>query len=133
MVVTWVTMQYTEDSIVEYNKKGGPLDLKATGSVTKFVDGGSEHRTMYIHRVKLTGLVPEQYYGIVLDIVLLMIDDWLRRGYMVQHCVQYYRQCCRSRIISYFSNDVCGKLCCDMVRNTDACNIVCNVATCVRL
>ncbi|XP_020912611.1 acid phosphatase type 7 [Exaiptasia diaphana] len=62
MVVTWVTMDLTTDSIVEYNKKGGPLVLKATGSVDKFVDGSSAHRTMYMHRVKLTDLVPQQSY-----------------------------------------------------------------------
>jgi len=64
MVVTWVTMDYTSDSIVEYNKKGGPLDYKAHGTVTKYlVNAGAAGRTMYIHRVTMTGLVPTQYYG----------------------------------------------------------------------
>ena len=63
MMVTWVTLAYTNYTIVEYNKVGFPLTLRALGGVTKFTDGGSEHRVLYIHRVKLTGLVPGQKYG----------------------------------------------------------------------
>jgi len=63
MVVTWVTMDYTSDSIVEYNKRGGPLDYKAHGTVDLFVDGGSDKRKIYMHRVTLTGLVPRVSYG----------------------------------------------------------------------
>ena len=63
MMVTWVTLAYTNYTIVEYNKAGFPLTLQASGGVTKFTDGGSEHRVLYIHRVKLTGLVPGQRYG----------------------------------------------------------------------
>ena len=63
MMVTWVTLAYTNYSIVEYNKAGFPLTLRASGGITKFTDGGSEHRVLYIHRVKLTGLVPGQRYG----------------------------------------------------------------------
>lgn len=62
MMVTWVTLAYTNYTIVEYNKAGFPLTLRASGGVTKFTDGGSEHRVLYIHRVKLTGLVPGQRY-----------------------------------------------------------------------
>ena len=63
MMVTWVTLASTDYSIVEYNKAGFPLTLRATGDITKFTDGGSEHRVLYMHRVKLTGLVPDQMYG----------------------------------------------------------------------
>jgi len=62
MMVTWVTLAFTNYSIVEYNKAGFPLTLRVPGGVTKFTDGGSEHRVLYIHRVKLTGLVPDQMY-----------------------------------------------------------------------
>ncbi|KAL9953568.1 hypothetical protein ACROYT_G041005 [Oculina patagonica] len=62
MMVTWVTLAPTNYSIVEYNKAGFSLTLQASGGVTKFTDGGSEHRVLYIHRVKLTGLVPDQSY-----------------------------------------------------------------------
>ena len=63
MMVTWVTLAYTNYTVVEYNKAGFPLTLQASGDITKFTDGGSEHRVLYIHRVKLTGLVPDQMYG----------------------------------------------------------------------
>ena len=63
MMITWVTMAYTNYTIVEYNKAGFPLTLRESGSITKFTDGGSAHLVRYIHRVKLTGLVPAQRYG----------------------------------------------------------------------
>ena len=63
MMVTWVTLASTNYTVVEYNKAGFPLTLRASGDITKFTDGGSEHRVLYIHRVKLTGLVPDQMYG----------------------------------------------------------------------
>ncbi|KAL9954279.1 hypothetical protein ACROYT_G041794 [Oculina patagonica] len=62
MMVTWVTLAFTNYSIVEYNKVGFPLTLRASGGVTKFTDGGPAHRVLFIHRVKLTGLVPGQRY-----------------------------------------------------------------------
>ena len=63
MMVTWVTLASTEYSIVQYNKADFNLTLQAFGGITKFTDGGSEHRVLYIHRVKLTELVPGQMYG----------------------------------------------------------------------
>ena len=39
------------------------FNRKATGFVTKFTDGGSEKRVEFIHRVKLTGLIPGKSYG----------------------------------------------------------------------
>ncbi|KAL9953577.1 hypothetical protein ACROYT_G041018 [Oculina patagonica] len=62
MMVTWVTLAPTNYSIVQYNKASFPLTLQATGGVTKFTDGGPAHRVLFIHRVKLTGLVPDQMY-----------------------------------------------------------------------
>ena len=63
MMVTWVTLAFTNYSIVEYNKVGLPLTLRTSGGITKFTDGGPAHRVLYIHRVKLTELVPGQRYG----------------------------------------------------------------------
>ena len=66
MMVTWTTLVVTEYSIVEYNMVGeSPFSHRATGSVTKFTDGGSEKRVEFIHRVKLSGLVPGKSYGTV--------------------------------------------------------------------
>ena len=62
MWVTWVTQNYTSGSTVWYGQSN--FQQSANGTVTKFVDGGKLHRTMYIHRAKMTGLKPGQKYGI---------------------------------------------------------------------
>ena len=61
MVVTWVTMQSTIVSIVEYGIDD--LNKTAKGYEDVFVDGGGEKRMMYIHRVTVTGLRPGQKYS----------------------------------------------------------------------
>jgi len=61
MIVTWVTLNEVNDSIVEY----GQLDMfdkRAIGSVSIFQDSGSEQRREYIHRVVLRDLIPGQKY-----------------------------------------------------------------------
>ncbi|XP_034235851.1 acid phosphatase type 7-like [Thrips palmi] len=59
MVVTWTT--YSDcDSVVEYGIGG--FALKAQGETKKFTDGGSESRSMFIHRVKLSDLSPDAKY-----------------------------------------------------------------------
>jgi len=61
MVVTWVTVQSTSTSVVEYGVKS--LSKTAKGHEDIFVDGGPEKRMIYIHRVTITGLQPGQQYG----------------------------------------------------------------------
>lgn len=63
MMITWVTFKPTVNHNVKYNVHGEPLSLNATGTMTKFTDGGWEHRVLYIHKTKLTGLTPNQAYG----------------------------------------------------------------------
>ena len=63
MMVTWVTFKPTVNQTVKYNVHGEPLSLKATGTTTKFTDGGGEHRVLFIHKTKLTGLTANQAYG----------------------------------------------------------------------
>lgn len=60
MLVTWVTMDFTTSSAVLYGTD--TLDQGALGNVTKFVDGGTLHRTMYMHVAKMTGLKPGVKY-----------------------------------------------------------------------
>jgi len=60
MVVTWVTLQSTSTSIVEYGVKN--LNKTAKGDEDVFIDSGNERRTIYIHRVTVTGLLPGQKY-----------------------------------------------------------------------
>ena len=61
MVATWVTMNSTDFSIVEFGIND--LNLVAKGTEDKFVDGGSQKRVMYMHRVKITGLKPGNRYS----------------------------------------------------------------------
>ncbi len=61
MTVSWVTMNATSASIVEYGVN--ELSKSAKGESNKFVDGGAEHRTLYVHKVIITKLVPEKTYS----------------------------------------------------------------------
>ena len=61
MVVTWSTMNVTENSTCIYGTQ--TPNMEAKGWTTKFVDGGSQHHTQFIHRVRLTGLKPGTQYG----------------------------------------------------------------------
>ena len=61
MIITWVTMTSTKDSVVEYGKVG-ELTFRTEGIEDKFVDGGSEKRVLYMHRVLLRGLQPNTQY-----------------------------------------------------------------------
>lgn len=70
MVVTWVTMSSTDVSIVEYGQTS--LNLYANGSQDAFIDGGSEKRKLYVHRVKLTGLKPGNPYGMIISFLILI-------------------------------------------------------------
>jgi len=74
MVVTWVTVQSTNMSIVEYGIKD--LNRRAKGFEEVFIDGGSEKRMMYIHRVTVTGLQAGQKYRefSFADIVVPFVD-----------------------------------------------------------
>lgn len=53
-------MEDAIDSIVEYGIDG--FILRATGTATKFIDGGSASHSQYIHKVVLTDLQPSTQY-----------------------------------------------------------------------
>ena len=61
MIVTWVTLNEVNDSVVEYGQVT-LLDKRTTGSVSVFQDDGAEQRREYIHRVVLRNLIPGQKY-----------------------------------------------------------------------
>lgn len=63
MIVTWVTLNEVNDSIVEYGQFD-MLEKRAIGYVSIFQDDGSEQRREYIHRVVLHDLIPGQKYCI---------------------------------------------------------------------
>jgi len=62
MWVTWVTLdlKFANESLVEFGESG--LTKLANGTVDTFVDGGSEKRKIYIHRVCMTNLTPNTRY-----------------------------------------------------------------------
>lgn len=62
MMVTWTTMDWTNESLVEYGTAPGHLNTRAVGNSSKFTDGGPQHRTLFIHRVLLTDLKPRTDY-----------------------------------------------------------------------
>ncbi|KAL1138630.1 hypothetical protein AAG570_008693 [Ranatra chinensis] len=60
IVVTWSTWNETIYSIVEYGID--KFSHSAHGESKLFVDGGPEKRKQFIHRVRLTNLLPRQKY-----------------------------------------------------------------------
>ena len=63
MFVTWSTMNKTGNATCLYAPVNATKFMTAKGNTKKFVDGGSEQHTQYIHRVKLTGLTPGKLHG----------------------------------------------------------------------
>ncbi|KAI0213631.1 Acid phosphatase type 7 [Lamellibrachia satsuma] len=61
MVVTWVTINSTDVSFVEYGLSD--MNLRARGIEDKFIDGGPQKRVLYMHRVKIRGLACGQKYN----------------------------------------------------------------------
>ena len=63
MVVSWVTLNDTDNpSYVEYGLNNLNMRAKSSGAA-KFVDGGSEKRAIYIHKVTMTHLKSGQKYS----------------------------------------------------------------------
>ena len=60
MMITWSTFNDTK-SLVQYGMT--KANYMSSGSSTKFVDGGPAKHYQYIHRVKLSKLIPGTKYG----------------------------------------------------------------------
>lgn len=60
MMVTWVTVNKTTQSAVEYGLSG--LNMQTLATQSAFVDGGLEKRIIYIHRALLQKLKPGRKY-----------------------------------------------------------------------
>ena len=61
MIVTWVTLDYVNESFVEYGEQ--TLDHIFAGESFNFTDGGIERRKINIHRVRIDNLVPGKTYS----------------------------------------------------------------------
>lgn len=65
MTVTWLTLNATNLTAVEFGPKSGygvRFTRRILGSMSLFTDGGSERRNLYIHRVTLKNLKPGFVY-----------------------------------------------------------------------
>lgn len=63
MTVTWTTFVPAESMVKFGLVQGKALTQSAKGGAKKFVDGGKLQRTMFIHRVTLSDLLPGQSYA----------------------------------------------------------------------
>ena len=62
-MVTWVTLNQTATpSMVKFGLVNTG-ERVATGTVTAFTDGGPLKMVRYVHRVRLTSLLPDSVYG----------------------------------------------------------------------
>ena len=63
MMITYITMEETISSVAKLRPYGSASQWSEfSGISVKFVDGGSEKSVRFVHRVKLSGLVPAARY-----------------------------------------------------------------------
>jgi hypothetical protein len=73
MIVTWVTLDPINDSVVEYGID--KINKVANGTTFVFKDGGAEHRKIAIHRVVLDSLIPGQEYSRLFNVYFLLNNN----------------------------------------------------------
>ncbi|CAF0951051.1 unnamed protein product [Adineta steineri] len=56
MAVTWSTQILANESYVEYSLLNGQLDMIENATMSKFIDGSSAHRVLYMYRATLKNL-----------------------------------------------------------------------------
>ncbi|XP_020901933.1 acid phosphatase type 7 [Exaiptasia diaphana] len=62
MMVTWTTLLRPNNSFVEFGVSGGLMNTKVPAKISRYVTCGKAKRVIYIHKVKLTGLLPSTSY-----------------------------------------------------------------------
>mgnify|MGYP002379031586 FL=1 len=63
MAVTWSTQAATKSPYVEFSERGSSFTLKENAVMSKFVDGGSAHRVLYVYRAVMSNLTLNTTYG----------------------------------------------------------------------
>jgi hypothetical protein len=63
MAVTWSTQLLANDSCVEYSVFDGKLNLIENATVSKFIDGSTAHRVLYMYRATLKNLIMNTTYS----------------------------------------------------------------------
>lgn len=109
MIVTWVTQDPVNESMVEFGLTS--LNQVAQGSSQVFVDGGTQKRSMTVHRVQLTNLVPGQtyrecltsrlYYGYLSLYAISRLSLWLQDLWLVSGILLYCHEI-RPRLVAPF-------------------------------
>ncbi len=87
-------MNSTDVSMVEYGS--GTLSMVTKGQQDKFVDGGSEKRIIYMHRVTLISLMPGHKYGQNKHVNIHMFSFFDKSCPLIhisKQRFQFYQQC----------------------------------------
>ena len=63
MAVTWSTQLLTPESCVEYSLWNGKMNLVQNATMSKFIDGSSAHRVLYMYRATLRNLTMNTTYS----------------------------------------------------------------------
>jgi len=63
MAVTWSTQLLANDSYVEYSLSNDTWNLMENATMSKFIDGSSAHRVLYMYRAVLKKLTMNTTYG----------------------------------------------------------------------
>ncbi|CAF4991557.1 unnamed protein product [Rotaria socialis] len=62
MLVTWSTQLLTNETYVEYSLWNGTFSLRENATMSKFIDGSSAHRVLYMYRATLKNLTMDTVY-----------------------------------------------------------------------
>jgi hypothetical protein len=63
MAVTWSTQLLANGSYVEYSLSKDTWNLMENATMSKFIDGSSAHRVLYMYRAVLKKLTMNTTYG----------------------------------------------------------------------
>ena len=63
MAVTWSTQILANGSYVEYSLWNGKLNLMENATMSKFIDGSTAHRVLYMYRAVLKNLTMNTTYS----------------------------------------------------------------------
>jgi len=63
MAVTWSTQNLANESYVEYNLSDGKLNFTENATISKFIDGSSAHRVLYMYRAVMKNLIMNTTYS----------------------------------------------------------------------
>jgi hypothetical protein len=75
MTVTWSTQLLATKSYVEFNIRNEHSSLTENATVSKFIDGSSAHRVLYMYRATMKNLTMNTTYGTSKFLYLILFYD----------------------------------------------------------